>query len=75
MTKQDAITRYRREHPRARRTNSTAIVHSGSKQTVYDCVCGAQHTAATRYRGETKHEREWLAEHSDCVVKLYDGGD
>ena len=58
MTPQNALTLYRRLNPKARRTNSTAIIHSGSRQTVRDCVCGSVHTESTRHRGQTKHVRE-----------------
>ncbi len=55
--------------PRSRRTRSTAIIHSGGEQTIYGCVCGATHTAATRYRGTTRHEREWRHAHRSCMVE------
>ena len=69
MTLQNALTLYRRLNPKARRTNSTAIIHSGSHQTVWDCVCGSVHTESTRHRDQTKHVREWLANHSNCLIQ------
>lgn len=53
---------------RARRTASTAIVHSGGQRTVHGCVCGSTHTEATRYRYQSAHYRAWAAEHSNCML-------
>ena len=61
-----AMRLYRQTHPKSRRTQPTAITHSGSNRTVFECICGSQHTTATRHRGRTRHEREWLAEHAAC---------
>lgn len=55
-------------NPRARRTESTAIVRNGSRKTIYGCVCGAEHTCATSYRGAV-HVAAWRAEHADCMTK------
>lgn len=52
--------------PRARRTASTAIQHTGASRTIYDCVCGAEHTCATSYRN-AKHVRVWREAHADCM--------
>lgn len=52
--------------PRARRTHSVAIVHSGSKQTIFGCVCGATHTAAASYRN-AKHVDRFRARHEQCM--------
>lgn len=63
-----AMQIYRNLNPRARRTRSTAIIHSGERQTIYSCVCGSRHSVATRNRGRTKHEREWMDDHKECVI-------
>lgn len=66
-TKYDPILQaYRQLHPLSRRTNSTAIVHSGSRQTIFDCVCGAIHTCSSWHR-DSKHVSQWRTEHSDCM--------
>lgn len=57
---------YRKLNPRARRTKSTAIIHSGGKQTIFSCVCGARHTCATDYR-QAKHVSEWKNNHKGCL--------
>lgn len=61
-----AMRAWREAHPRSRRTRPTAIVHSGGVRTVYDCLCGARHSVATRNRGQTRHERDWLQKHEGC---------
>ena len=69
MTHAEALAIYRAANPKARRTGSVAIVHYGGIQTILGCVCGAEHTTATRHRGKTKHERDWRALHADCIVR------
>jgi hypothetical protein len=54
-------------NPKARRANSTAIIHSGGRRTIYGCVCGATHTEATDYRGKSKHYADWRRAHKDCM--------
>ena len=51
--------------PTLRRTAPTAIVHSGSRQTIFDCLCGSRHTCATDFNGRAaKHVREWQKLHN-----------
>jgi hypothetical protein len=52
-----------------RRSKSTAIVHTGSRQTVFGCLCGAQHTVATDYR-RAKHLRDWQDDHEPCIITI-----
>lgn len=57
---------------RMRRAQPVGIIHSGSVRTIYSCAhCHAEHTVATRNRGTTKHEREFLAYHNSgaCTVQ------
>lgn len=63
-----AVTALRKLFPRLRRTRSTAIVHTGSSQTIYGCVCGAEHTCATAYRG-ARHVTDWRNEHAGCAAR------
>jgi len=53
-------------HPSARRTSAPAIMHSGGKQTVFECVCGATHTCATSHR-DAKHVTLWRVAHRNCI--------
>lgn len=63
-------TIYRRFiNPKARRTSSTAITHSGGQLTVYGCICGDKHTEATRYRGQSRHYHDWAAAHDGCMLR------
>lgn len=55
--------------PQLRRQGSTAIVHSGSRQTVWRCLCGSEHTAASRYK-DCAHVRDWERKHLNCAAKL-----
>ena len=50
--------------PRLRRTGPTAIIHSGDKQTIFGCLCGAQHTCATNYR-QAHHVADWRDYHDN----------
>lgn len=52
-----------------RRNRATAIAQNGSRQTVYRCLCGAEHSCATSYR-HAKHVQNWRNEHDDCVKKF-----
>lgn len=52
-----------------RRTRSTAIIHSGGRQTILNCLCGARHTCATNYRN-AKHVSNFIKEHSGCAQSL-----
>lgn len=54
-----------------RRKQPTAIIHSGGKRTIYSCVCGSQHTCATRHR-EVKHVADWREEHDETCRELYE---
>lgn len=64
----DILDLYRLLHPRARRTRATAIIRNGSKRTVYGCVCGAQHTCATAWRGrDSRHVADWRYVHEKCL--------
>lgn len=61
------IRYYRAAHPRARRTAATAIIHNGSRRTVFDCICGATHSCSTEHRDRTLHVSLWRADHADCA--------
>lgn len=60
---------YRSAKPTSRRTRATAITHSGSRQTVFDCICGSRHTAATAWRDKSVHVQIWRADHADCAIE------
>jgi hypothetical protein len=60
----------RLQNPSMRRTKPVAIIHSGGKQTIFGCVCGAQHTTATRYRGKTRHEADFRLAHKYCAERI-----
>ena len=49
-----------------RRNRATAIFVNGGRQTVYRCICGAEHSCATKYR-HAKHVQKWREEHDSCV--------
>jgi hypothetical protein len=67
----EILTAYRKLYPRSRRTESTAIIHSGGRQTIYGCVCGAEHTTSTEWKGrEAKHVLDWRAEHANCMKQI-----
>lgn len=59
----------RETFPILRRRRPTAIIRSGSGQTVYGCLCGSVHTCATRHR-DAKHVRDWIAAHEDCARRI-----
>lgn len=59
----------RETFPTLRRRRPTAIIRSGSGQTVYGCLCGSLHTCATRHR-DAKHVRDWIAEHEGCARRI-----
>lgn len=65
----DAMQRIRKMFPSLRRKDSVAIIHSGCKQTVYGCLCGAVHTCATRHRN-AKHVERFIDAHCECADKL-----
>lgn len=72
ITDTDTAIAYLKKHwPALRRTASTAIIRSGSRRTIFGCLCGSEHTASTEWNGrDAKHVWEWRAEHGDCAVKL-----
>jgi len=74
MNNAEAIDIIKRHVPTLRRRGSVAIVHSGGKQTRYRCLCGAEHTVATRNRGTTRHEARFFADHEDCPVRIVAAG-
>ena len=64
-----ALRYYRQTKPQARRTAATAIIHSGGKQTIYQCVCGSVHTCSTQWRGRnSRHVQAWRIDHEDCIL-------
>ena len=68
---QTPITTLRTKFPSLRRTRSVAIVHSGSKCTIFACLCGASHSAEATRRGRSaKHVAEFFAAHKDCAGSL-----
>lgn len=70
-TTTDPIQTLRKVFPAMRRTRATAIIRSGAKRTVFGCVCGSRHTCSTEWRGrDSKHVREWRAEHDACADKF-----
>lgn len=67
---EQAMKTLRRVFPMMRREHSTAIIRSGGKRTIYGCICGAQHTTSTEWRGrEAKHVYEWRQAHAECCVR------
>lgn len=65
------ITTLRTKFKTLRRTRSVAIVHSGSKCTIFACLCGASHSAESTRRGRAaKHVSEFFAAHKDCAQTL-----
>lgn len=65
------ITTLRTKFKTLRRTRSVAIVHSGSKCTIFACLCGASHSAESTRRGRSaKHVCEFFAQHKDCAQAL-----
>lgn len=66
---QEALKVVRNDNPKMRRTGATAIEHSGGKQTIFGCVCGARHTAATSYR-DARHVQDWIARHENCLLDV-----
>lgn len=65
------IARVREVFPRLRRSASTAIVHSGGKQTIFGCLCGSSHTTSTDWNGRAaKHVREWERDHASCALRV-----
>ena len=64
----ESMIAIRRAFPRLRRTSATAIIHSGGKQTIFGCLCGAKHTCATDWNGrDSKHVAVWCREHEACA--------
>lgn len=60
-------------NPRLRRTSPVAITHSGGQRTIRNCIlCGAWHTEATRYRGQTKHMLDFIRTHNagECLAEV-----
>ena len=69
-----AMAAIRAACPALRRTRATAITHSGSRRTVYTCLCGAVHTTSTDWNGRgAKHVRDWRADHDACAEVLARG--
>jgi len=61
----------RSRFPRLRRSGSTAIIKSGSRQAIFGCLCGSTHSTSTDYNGRNAlHVREWEQAHADCVLHL-----
>jgi hypothetical protein len=70
-TTDEALKVLKTAWPKLRRNGSTAIIRSGSRRTVFGCLCGDQHTCATDWDGRSsKHVTEWRAEHADCAINL-----
>jgi len=70
-TRDEAMRILRKSWPTMRRENSTAIIHSGGKLTIFGCLCGSTHTASTEWNGrEAKHVQDWQEEHADCCIEL-----
>jgi len=70
MSEFDAMQAIREVEKSWRRTRATAIIHSGSRRTVFGCLCGAEHTTSTDWNGRTaKHVVEWRDEHAGCAEK------
>lgn len=60
----------RRNFPAMRRNHPTAIIHSGGRQTIFNCICGSRHTTSTDWNGrEAKHVIDWQREHADCAIQ------
>ena len=55
--------------PSLRRSEPTAIIHSGGQQTYYGCLCGGLHSCATNHR-DAKHVAAFRDEHADCALAL-----
>ena len=71
LTTRTAMTIIRKRFPMLRRTGSTAIIKSGSRQAIYGCLCGSTHSTSTDYDGRNaKHVREWEHAHADCALHL-----
>jgi hypothetical protein len=67
----EAMTLLRKLFPKMRRTASTAITHSGGRQTIFGCLCGARHTTSTDWNGRNaRHVGEWQGEHAKCCITL-----
>jgi hypothetical protein len=57
------FTEVKAANPKMRRCSPVGIIHSGGKQTIFECcLCGAQHTCATSYR-QAKHVEEFRDYH------------
>ena len=76
MTVHDRYTAraaWRAAHPMARRDRPTAIVHNGSAQTIFACICGARHSTSTDWHGrDALHVDKWRAEHDGCFEIWHD---
>lgn len=70
MNETQAVKALRKLRTELRRTRSTAIIHSGGRQTIYGCVCGATHTCATSYR-RARHVATWREEHAQCAYRAW----
>lgn len=70
MTK--AMEAWRRANPHARRTLPTAVIHNGADRTVYGCICGSEHSVATRNRNNAVHVKLWRRKHAVCDYLWYE---
>jgi hypothetical protein len=71
MIQTTPMTQIRTKFRRLRRTRPVAIVHSGSKCTIFACLCGASHSAESTRRGRNaRHVSEFFASHKDCAQAL-----
>jgi hypothetical protein len=68
MREKTALKIYRQMNPRARRTEATAIIHSGGRRRIYDCICGSRITMASQWP-VTVRVKTWRALHRACLVK------
>lgn len=65
------FARYASMARRMRRTAPVAIEHSGGRQTIYGCLCGARHTCATNYR-QAVHVQEFCYDHNESCWPLFE---
>lgn len=71
MIQTTPMTQIRAKFPRLRRSRPVAIVHSGSKCTIFACLCGATHSAESSTRGRNaKHVTTFFTSHKDCAREL-----
>jgi hypothetical protein len=64
----NSMTELKKRFPFLRRERATAIVHSGSQQTIFGCLCGATHSTSTKWRGrDAVHVAVWRVAHDGCA--------